>query len=217
MPGDGDRCASLASRRDGRGGRLRHADRRLARPPREHAAAVVGARARSAQARRLQRRRLHRRARRRGARRSDLQGALSERRDAGGPGTAAAAGVFLRLRLAARSRAPPRQAIATSARSATRSPSSSTTPIPRSRIAELMRILVDLNGRLGRGLGDHPGDVLLHQPHAAARGAGELAGAADGAAAAAPHADHLSHQRRPSRRRAQGRLRRTRACSPPFR
>ena len=35
----------LASRRAGRGGRLRHADRRLARPPRQHAAAVVGARA----------------------------------------------------------------------------------------------------------------------------------------------------------------------------
>ena len=34
----------LASRRDGRGGRLRHADRRLARAPRQHAAAVVGAR-----------------------------------------------------------------------------------------------------------------------------------------------------------------------------
>ena len=60
-----------------------------------------------------------------------------------------------------------------------------------------MRILVDLHRhRLGRGLGDHAGDVLLHQPHAAARGAGELAGAADGAAAAAPHADHLSDQRR---------------------
>ena len=41
---------------------LRHADRRLARPARQHAAAVVGARRRSAAARRLQRRRLHRRA-----------------------------------------------------------------------------------------------------------------------------------------------------------
>ena len=45
-----------------RGGRLRHADRRLARPARQHAAPVVGARARSVQARRLQRRRLCRRA-----------------------------------------------------------------------------------------------------------------------------------------------------------
>ena len=54
--------------------------------------------------------------------------------------------------------------------------------------------------RLGRGLGDHPGDVLLHQPHPAAGGAGDLAGAADGAAAAAPHADHLPDQRAASRR-----------------
>jgi len=44
-------------------------------------------------------------------------------------------------------------------------------------------------------VGDHPQGVLLHQPYAAAGGAGELAGRADGAAAAAPHADHLSHQR----------------------
>ena len=38
-------------------------------------------------------------------------------------------------------------------------------------------------------------DVRLHQPHAAARGARELAGAAVRAAAAAPHADHLRDQR----------------------
>ena len=31
--------------------------------------------------------------------------------------------------------------------------------------------------RLEGGLADHPGDLLLHQPHAAARGAGDLAGA----------------------------------------
>ncbi len=60
---------------------------------------------------------------------------------------------------------------------------------------------------LGGGVGDHARGVLLHQPHAAAGGAGELAGRADGAAAAAPHADHLSHQRHASRRRAQERRR----------
>ena len=126
-----------------------------------------------------------------------------ERRDAGGPGAAAAPGIFLRLRLAARSGAPPcASSIATSARSASTSRCSSTTPIPAIAVAELMRILVDMN-RLDweeaweiTTIG-----VLLHQPYAAAGGAGELAGRADGAAAAAPHADHLSHQRRPSRRR----------------
>ena len=41
--------------------RLRHADRRLARPPRQHAPAVVGARQRSAEARRFQPRRSRRR------------------------------------------------------------------------------------------------------------------------------------------------------------
>ena len=121
--------------RDGRGGRPTTRRGRLARPARQHAAAVVGARARSAAARRLQRRRLHRRARRPRARRGDLQGALSQRRDAGRPGTAAAAGIFLRLRLAAGPRAPPRASsiedIRTLGRQGRRS--SSTTPIRRSR------------------------------------------------------------------------------------
>ena len=36
--------------------------------------------------------------------------------------------------------------------------------------------------------------VCLHQPHRAARGAGEVASEPDGEAAAAPHADHLRHQ-----------------------
>ena len=82
---------------------------------------------------------------------------------------------------------------------------------PAIAIAELMRILVDLNGLdWEEAWAIAQGGVLLHQPHAAARGAGKLAGDADGAAAAAPHADHLSHQRDASRRRAQGRLHRAR-------
>ena len=53
---------------------------------------------------------------------------------------------------------------------------------PAIGIAELMRILVDLNKvELGRGLGDHPGDILLHQSHPAAGSARNLAGAVDGA------------------------------------
>ena len=47
--------------------------------------------------------------------------------------------------------------------------------------------------------------LRLYQPHPAAGGAGKLAGAADGTPAAAPHADHLSHQRAPARRRARRR------------
>ena len=47
---------------------------------------------------------------------------------------------------------------------------------------------------LGRGLGDHRSDARLHQPHAAARGAGALAGGAVRAAAAAAPADHLRDQ-----------------------
>ncbi len=100
----------LASGGDGRSGRLRHADRRLARQACEHAAPVVGPRPRPVQARRVQRGRLCRRAVRHGARRGDLEGALSERRHPGRPGAAPQAGVLLRLRVAARPHSPPYQA-----------------------------------------------------------------------------------------------------------
>ena len=39
-------------------------------------------------------------------------------------------------------------------------------------------------------------DAGLHQPHAAARSAGKVVGAADGKSSAAAHADHLQHQPR---------------------
>ena len=190
---------------------LRHADRRLARPPRQHAATVVGARRRSAEARRLQRRRLHRRPFGHRARRGDLQGALSERRDPGRPGAAAAAGIFLRLGLAARPRPPPRQAVWRHPHPARPRRGSAQRHASGDR-----RRRADAHSRrpqphrVGGGVGDHQEGLLLHQPYAAARGAGELAGAVDGAAAAAPHADHLPHQRDPSRRRAQERPRRSR-------
>ena len=115
----------LASGRDRAGGRLRHADRRLEGTPREPAPPLVGARRRSAPPRRLQRRRPCRRADRAGARRDDLEDPLSERRDAGRPGAAAAAGILLRLRLAAGSRrAGISASTATSARCPTRRRSS---------------------------------------------------------------------------------------------
>src|SRR6202035_2570081 len=92
----GPRPRDLASGRNRAGGGLRHPDRRLARPARQRAAAVVGALTRSPETRRLQHRRLSRRQRRRGARRLDLQIPLSERREPGRTRAAAAAGIFLR-------------------------------------------------------------------------------------------------------------------------
>ena len=48
---------------------------------------------------------------------------------------------------------------------------------PAMAVPELMRILLDDEGsRLGRGLGYHPADPRLHQPHPAARSAREMAG-----------------------------------------
>ena len=66
---------------------------------------------------------------------------------------------------------------------------------------------------VGRGLGASTTRHLqLHQPHAAARGAGDLAGAAVRAAAAAAHADHLRDQRAASRRAARERPRADDGC-----
>jgi starch phosphorylase len=52
---------------------------------------------------------------------------------------------------------------------------------PAIGVAELMRLLVDEHGFPGPRLGDHAEGVQLHQPHADARGAGDLAGGADAA------------------------------------
>ncbi len=86
---------------------------------------------------------------------------------------------------------------------------------PAIGVAELMRLLVDVHGVEWKAAWKHhPGDVLLHQSHASAGGARKLAGCADGAAAAAPHADHLSDQRHASRRSCARRARATRRRSP---
>ena len=66
---------------------------------------------------------------------------------------------------------------------------------PSIGVAELMRLLVDeRRSGLGRGVGDHRRDLRLHQPHAAARGAGEVAAGAVRRVAAAPPRDHLRDQ-----------------------
>ncbi len=121
-----------AGRERERGG-VRHADHRLARQARQHAAAVVGARDGPDPPRRLQPRRPRRRARRPRARRVDLARALSERRHRGRAGAAAAPGILLRLGVAAGPRcAATRRSTASSRRSPTTWRSSSTTRIRRS-------------------------------------------------------------------------------------
>ncbi len=110
------------------------ADRRLARPARQHAAPVVGARARPAEAGCVQPRRPCRRAGVARARQRDLAGPLSERRDRR-RGRSCGCGRSI-------SSPPPRcrtccaatcASTRTSARCPTRRRSSSTTRIPRSR------------------------------------------------------------------------------------
>jgi starch phosphorylase len=74
---------------------------------------------------------------------------------------------------------------------------------PAIAVAELMRILIDMHGMdFDEAWDITKRDLRLHQPHAAAGGAGKLAGAAVRAAAAAPHADHLRDQRRGAARGA---------------
>jgi len=78
---------------------------------------------------------------------------------------------------------------------------------PAIGIAELMRILVDLNKvDWDEAWTITQATFLLHQPHPAARSARNLAGALDGARPAAPHADHLPHQCGASRQRAAARV-----------
>ena len=67
--------------------------------------------------------------------------------------------------------------------------------------------------RLGRGLGSHAAHARLHEPHAAARGAGEMAAAVVRDDAAAPARNHLRNQPPLPRRRARQVSRRRRPAS----
>ena len=133
------------------------------------------------------------------ARRIDLQIPLSERRERGGPRIAAAPGIFLRLRLAAGSgQAAPRR------RRAVAQPRAKGRGAAQRHPSESRRHRADADpGRpaqfpLGRGLEDHGRDAVLHQPHAAAGSARDLAGRTVRTAAAAASGNHLPHQRRAS-------------------
>ena len=137
--------------------------------------------------------------RRGSARGIDLQIPLSERRERRGPRIAAAPGIFLRLGLAA----GPGQA-ASRLRRAVAQPRAKGRGAAQRHPSEPCRHRADAHpGRpaqfpLGRGVEDHGRDAVLHQPHAAAGSAGDLAGRTVRAAAAAASRNHLPHQRRAS-------------------
>ena len=151
---------------------------------------------RSDPARRLQRRRPHRRAARQQQGGSAVARALPGELHPGRAGIAPAAGVFLHDGLAAGHRAAALQPVQRSAVAAGQGgdPSQRHASGDRGRGTDAA-IHGRPRHRLRQGLGRHQADVRLHQPHAAARSAGKLAGAAVRAPAAAPHADHLRDQR----------------------
>ena len=114
----------------------------------------------------------------RSARRGDLARPLSERRHAGGPGAAAAAGVLLHLGLAAGPRAPASAATTATLRTLPEQAAIQLNDThPAIAVAELMRLLVDEHGLpWEEAWAITTADAQLHQPHAAARGARDLAG-----------------------------------------
>ena len=190
------RARHMASGRDAAGSRLRHAG--------------VGWRGRHANTLRLWSARVARSDPSRAFNRGDHVGALAERDraeaisrvlyperlNARRPGTAAAAGVFLCLGLAAGPCAPPYSQhgdFIVAAESC--HPAQRHAPRDRGRRAHAAP-----RRRCTDAAGHEAWDITrrtrsLHEPHAAAGGAGDLAGRADGAAAAAAHADHLRDQR----------------------
>ena len=122
----------------------------------------------------------------------------------GRPGTAPAAGIFLRLGIAAGSGAAAsahrwRPAFPAAAGGDPAQRHASEHRDPRAHAAARRCAWA----AVGRGMADHRQHLLLYQSHAAAGGARELADGAVRARPAAPPADHLSHQCRASRGRAQ--------------
>ena len=126
----------------------------------------------------VQPRRLRRRGRRAARRRVADARPLPRRLHEHGPGAALRAGVFPGRLLAGRPRAPlpPAQRRLARASRQGRHPAQRHAPGPGRPRADADPARRGAS-RLGRGLGPHPADARLHQPHAAARGPGEMAGA----------------------------------------
>ena len=169
----------------------------------QHAAPVVRRHAGLLRLPAVQRRRLRRRAGRDAHRRDADARALPGRLDHGRQGTALPAAV-LPGGLHAGRRDPPvprrRQRLVRAARQSrdaaqrhapdARGPRADADPARRGE------------ARVGRGLGSHAAHARLHEPHAAARGAGEVAAAVVRDDAAAAARDHLRNQPPPPRRGA---------------
>ena len=144
--------------------------------------------------------------------RDHLEGALPERRARGRQAAAARAAVLLRVVLAP-GHDPPAAARKPLDEFADKLGRQLNDTHPSIAVAELMRLLVDEHDGLGSGVGDHPANVRLHEPHAAAGGARDVAAAAASAALLPRHLEiiyeinrrFLDEVRRRSRRRGPAR------------
>eukprot|EP00166_Cyanidium_caldarium_P002264 ctg_2260.g738 len=146
-------------------------------------------------ARLLQHRRLLRQPGGASDQRVHLGGAVPERQHRRRQGASPQAAVLFRVGHAAGRHPPLPEATASAHRAAVASERATQRHAPHHRHrgadAHPARRLC---ARLDRGLEHRHRGLLLHQPHGAARGVGKVAGAADGARAAAPHAAHLRDQ-----------------------
>ena len=177
--------------------------RRLRRQDDQHAPALGGCGTRGVRLSRVQRRRLRRRAGRAAHGRIPDARPLSRRLHEHGAGPALRAGVLPRRLLAGR----PRAALPQEQLRVARAPRQGRHPAQR-HPSQPGRRRADADpsrrgaSRMGRGLEPHAADARLHEPHAAARGVGEVARAVVRAAAAAPSRDHPRDRSPPDRRRA---------------
>ncbi len=152
----------------------------------------------------LQHRRLLQGRRGGGRRREGLEGALPQRRTGCGQTSSAATAVLLRVVLAAGHPAHPHRAgrpAAVSPAGQVGHPAQRHPPVDRGGRADASAHRRPPPG-LGRGVGDHRRDLRLHQPHAAARGAGNLAAGHLRRIPAPAPGDHLRDQRPLPRRGA---------------